>query len=296
MFCCKLHLRPYVPPHKMYRALSAPRCEAINSVYGPQIAAAATQKARLCRLNALRVKRLNWLFAERNLRPRKCLSRFRQNPAPPHGRADYDAAERSHGVDDLQAGRLNWFNVCLSSLLGPLSCPLAIRPPEEVWRQSGGWRQCNSNRLSTWNPSLRLGWTAASPRLENQAEKLAPWAHNLSSPGHVSVGFRFFFQSNKSIFFACFYASFRNHGSSFLAFLKVSQSHLLDPVTLTELMVVLINIMYQHPGPLPGDTSQTGGDSTLTHTHPHLHTLTRTHVIDFGPPPRFLTSPNKQPR
>ncbi|XP_075893672.1 protein broad-minded isoform X1 [Nelusetta ayraudi] len=30
-----------------------------------------------------------------------------------------------------------------------------------------------------------------------------------------------------------------------------------DPVTLTELMVVLINIMYQHPGPLPGDTSQT---------------------------------------
>lgn len=65
----------------------------------------------------------------------------------------------------------------------------------------------------------------------------------------------------------------------------------LEPISLTELVVILINIMYQHPGPLPSDTLQTGGFRALTHALTHVN-----HVVDFGPPPRFLISLNKQVR
>lgn len=66
----------------------------------------------------------------------------------------------------------------------------------------------------------------------------------------------------------------------FFKLLKALQTRVLDAVGLTELMVALIDIMYQHPGPLPSDTSQTGGVSTIIYTHTDI-----IHVIDFGPPP-----------
>lgn len=42
-----------------------------------------------------------------------------------------------------------------------------------------------------------------------------------------------------------------------------------EPVTLTDLLVILINIMYHHPKPLHSDASHSGVAHALTHRHKH---------------------------
>lgn len=93
------------------------------------------------------------------------------------------------------------------------------------------------------------------------------------------------------LLFCCFYNTqlYCTNCSSFFSRLKVLWSRVLEPVSLTELVVVLINIMYQQPGPLPTDTLQTGGVGTLAHSLLHIN-----QVIDFGLPPWFLVSLNKR--
>lgn len=165
------------------------------------------------------------------------------------------------------------------------------------------------------NQSLLAGLTA-TPR--NWPEKVTPWTHSLSSTGHESLDYALYFlflrthilwwwstiwplrcQSIKNGWreycFAFLSSSVCNKINSFFWLLKVLWSHVSEPVSLTELVVVLINIMYQHPGPLPSDTLQTGGVGTLTHAHTHTPPHVN-HVIDFGTPPWFLVSLNKRTR
>lgn len=54
-----------------------------------------------------------------------------------------------------------------------------------------------------------------------------------------------------------------------------------DPVSLTDLVVILINIMYQHPKALHRDGSCTGGACT------HTHRL----KLEFKLPHKFVTLP-----
>lgn len=77
MFCCKL----YLCPHIHCTSIISPRCKGIISVYDPQIAAAEL-KGTTMQFKSLAVKRLNGLFSDWSLQPRKHFSHFPQNSAP----------------------------------------------------------------------------------------------------------------------------------------------------------------------------------------------------------------------
>lgn len=50
-----------------------------------------------------------------------------------------------------------------------------------------------------------------------------------------------------------------------------------EPVSLTDLVVILINIMYQHPKPLQGDLPHTGGAQ-----HPHTAILSTSTIFSLS--------------